>query len=259
MCLAQIPKLSDDNAEVLVSFPGDFLQQKLAITAAGEYMIAQDSVVGSLDILNARFRECILHSEPFPSKKVNAANGVVSKASRPRRARFWDTSMAFTRLLASRSSSGRRVVGTHHTQRAKLSTELFGDARPLSTMARHTSPTVEHQHTASLALLAMWRRRLGAQGGFESDEHTTAALATAASSGESERAERLHVWFWEAICCCEVQRRTFASRLEGRTGLGVQDPNISLSLLPLQQSFTVTLRTPFWLKPRTRVCLASCF
>ena len=62
MCLVQNPKNSDEHAGVLVSFRCDFLQQKLACTAAAEHMITQDNVVDSLD----------------------CANGVVSEASLPR-------------------------------------------------------------------------------------------------------------------------------------------------------------------------------
>ena len=58
----QNPKNSDEHAGVLVPFHCDFLQQKLACTAAAEHMITQDDVVHSLD----------------------CANGVVSEASLPR-------------------------------------------------------------------------------------------------------------------------------------------------------------------------------
>ena len=67
----------------LCRFPSLFLATEIAFTAAGEFIIAQGNVVERLDILSVRFRECIVHSESFPSKKVNAVPNVVSEASRP--------------------------------------------------------------------------------------------------------------------------------------------------------------------------------
>ena len=43
-------------------------------------------------------------------------------------------------------------------------------------------------------------------------------------------------------------KESFASRLgEGEVGPGLRDPTVTVSLLPLLHSFTITLRTPFWI------------
>ena len=169
MCLAQIPKNSDENAEVIVSFPGDFLQQKLACTAAAEYMITQDNVVHSLDILSVRLRECILHSDHFPNKKVNTVPRVWFLRSRHLGAHaLWDVHGVHEALGLSRyKGSPSHCCCSHHTQRSQALNRTLRrwlpccrltDAR-LSTMARQMTPTVGHQ-----------RGRSRAQGGFKSDQ-----------------------------------------------------------------------------------------